>query len=73
VTVTFISGESAAPCTGDCNDDHHVTVDELVTGVATALGNAGAGACDSLDTDADGHVTVDELVAAIARALGGCP
>jgi len=49
-----------------------VTIDELVTGVSIALGDADAGACAGLDRDQNGRATVDELVAAVDGALRGC-
>ncbi len=66
-TTTF-----AAACTGDCNSDGTVSVDELVTGVDIALGNTPLEQCSSLDADGGGVVTVDELVRAVNNALTGC-
>jgi hypothetical protein len=62
----------APTCTGDCNLDRAVTVDELVTGVKIALGIAELGDCPSFDQSHDEQVTVDELVAAVGNALNGC-
>jgi hypothetical protein len=59
-------------CTGDCNDDNNVTVDELVRGVNIALGTADLDTCPSFDTSEDGQVTVNELVRAVNNALTGC-
>lgn len=59
-------------CTGDCNGDRIVTVDEVVRGVNIALGDAGVDVCDFLDRNGDGDATVEELVAAVGAALGGC-
>jgi hypothetical protein len=66
-TVTL----TTPPCTGDCNDDKKVTVDELVRGVRIALGEGGD--CPIFDADHNQHVSVDELVRAVGYALGGCP
>ncbi len=63
----------APGCTGDCNDNGAVTVDELVTGVNIALGAAPLGACSPMDARHDGLVTVDELGRAVDHALNGCP
>jgi hypothetical protein len=60
-------------CVGDCGADGSVTVDELITGVNIALGNAGLEQCAAFDSSGDGTVTVDELIAAVNVALGGCP
>lgn len=60
------------PCTGDCNGDGEVTVDEIVLGIGIALGNAAIETCVRFDANADGQVTVDEVVQAVNRALDGC-
>ncbi|HVN85223.1 MAG TPA: choice-of-anchor Q domain-containing protein [Candidatus Binatia bacterium] len=60
------------PCFGDCNRDGKVSVDELVAGVAFALGHPSSVGCDAIDSNSDGRVTVDELVLAVNVALNGC-
>lgn len=62
----------AVDCTGDCDGDDAVTIDELVVGVAIALGRLPTGNCPALDTDADGQVAINELIAAVNTALRGC-
>ena len=57
---------------GRLRGDGKVTIDDLVTGVAIALGNAAVGTCAAIDVSGDGHVTVDELVRAVRSALSGC-
>ena len=72
----FLTTALQAPnqiCSGDCNGDGSVTVNELITGVDIALGNTAMGACPSLDRGNDGEVTIDDLLSAVDRALGGCP
>lgn len=59
-------------CTGDCNGDQLVTVDELITAVNVALGQSVVAACPWVDRDLTGRVTVDEIVAAVNSALEGC-
>ena len=59
-------------CTGDCNGNGSVTIDELVFAVQIALGEAPLEACATLDRDGNGQVSVDELVAAVDAALTGC-
>jgi hypothetical protein len=59
-------------CTGDCNGDGVVTVNELVVGVNIALGNASLAACPAFDRDANGEVTIVELITAVNAALNGC-
>jgi hypothetical protein len=61
-----------SPCTGDCDGDGQVTVDEILVLVNTALGNFGVDACLAGDADHDGQVTVDEILAAVSNALEGC-
>lgn len=61
-------------CTGDCDADGAVTIDEIIAGVGLASGLTEPGsACPSFDVDNDGHVTIDEIVAAVAAAIEGCP
>lgn len=75
VTLLGLAGRSPAfaACTGDCNRDGQVTVDEVVKGVNIALGNVELSQCGVFDSGGDGAVTVEELVQAIQRALDGCP
>jgi len=64
-------GEAAASCTGDCGADNAVSVDELITGVDIALGDAAVGSCHSFDRG-DGVVGVEDVVAAVGNAHQGC-
>jgi hypothetical protein len=59
-------------CAGDCNGDGTVTVNELITAVNIALGNAPVSTCPAVDTNGDGTVTVNELIQAVNSALNGC-
>jgi ELWxxDGT repeat protein len=59
-------------CTGDCNDDAVVTINELIQGVRIALGEAPVAGCTAIDANGDGRVTIDELVRAVQAALTGC-
>ncbi len=61
------------PCTGDCSLDGAVTVDEIITGVAIALGERPVDDCLPFDNDGDDQVTVTEIVAAVNASLVGCP
>jgi hypothetical protein len=65
---------SPAPvrCQGDCGGDGQVTVDELVTMVRIALGDAAVAGCPDSDVDGDGAISIDELILAVTRALAGC-
>lgn len=60
-------------CAGDCNDDKDVNVDELVSGINMALGEAASTACPAFDSNGDTQVTVDEIVAGVNSVLAGCP
>jgi subtilisin-like proprotein convertase family protein len=74
-TSTPTSSPTTPPtsfCTGDCNRDDEVTVDELVIAVEITLSRLGLDACPALDANQNAEVTVDEPVAAIAHAIGGC-
>lgn len=72
LAASLLLGRPAAGCTGDCNGDHSVTVDELVLGVNIVLGAASPDRCAGLDRNDDDRMTVDELVAAVADAMQGC-
>jgi len=61
------------PCVGDCNHDHAVTVDELLTMVNVALGSADVSTCVSGDANHDAMITIDEILAAVGYALAACP
>jgi hypothetical protein len=59
-------------CTGDCNGDDQVTVDEIVTMVNIALGYTPRDHCSAGDRNGDGEITIDEIVVAVNEALNGC-
>jgi hypothetical protein len=59
-------------CTGDCNRNHQVTVDEVLTMVDGALGSKPVTACTAGDPGRDGAFTIDEIVHAVHNALTGC-
>ena len=59
-------------CVGDCSGDGHVTVDEILTMVNIALGNAPLSDCSPGDANGDHQITVDEVLAAVNNALNGC-
>jgi hypothetical protein len=64
--------QRVTPCHGDCNEDGSVTVDEIVTCVGIALGNAAAENCTACDADGSETVTVDEIITSVNNALAGC-
>ncbi len=63
----------AADCTGDCDGNGVVQVDEIVRGVRIAIGDAPVDDCAAMDANGNGEVSVDELVRAVASVLDGCP
>ena len=65
-------GSAAAQCAGDCDRSGGVAVNELVTAVSIALGEATLAQCGAADVDRNGRVSIDELVTAVDRALNGC-
>jgi hypothetical protein len=62
----------AQTCVGDCSGDGQVTVDEIVTMVNIALGQAAVSTCAAGDPSGDGQITVDEILQAVNNALNGC-
>ena len=72
-TQTVPPTSTATSCVGDCNGNHQVTVDELLTMVNIALGNVDISTCTAGDPHGDHEITVDEILAAVNNALHGCP
>jgi hypothetical protein len=60
----------ADECVGDCDGDGHISISEIVRGVALALGNP-ATPCADFDPEGDG-VGIAALVKAVNGALYGC-
>ena len=52
---------------------YSVTVDELLTLVNIALGNADISTCLPGDANHDMQITIDEILTAVNNALNGCP
>jgi hypothetical protein len=73
-TSTRTPATPATPgaCIGDCNDDGVVAVNELISGVNIALGNAAVSTCASFDTSGDGQVGINELISGVNALLNGC-
>jgi CSLREA domain-containing protein len=59
-------------CVGDCDGNGQVAVDEILTMVNIALGNAGQWVCEIGDSNKDDLTTVDEILTAVNNALSGC-
>jgi hypothetical protein len=71
-TLSATPTSTPIPCTGDCNTDGQVTIDELLTAVNIALGNIPASTCEAGDANRDSEITVDEILTAVNNALNGC-
>jgi hypothetical protein len=59
-------------CTGSCNGDGEVTVNELLTMVNIAAGSLPLAECEAGDSNHDGAITINEILAAVNNALNGC-
>jgi hypothetical protein len=58
-------------CVGDCNNDGTVTVDEILTMVNIALGNADVTACPN-GIPSGAQVDVALILTAVNNGLNGC-
>lgn len=72
VTVFLNITGQPVQCSGDCDLSGQVTLDEILTMVNIALGNADVDNCLVGDLNYDGQVTVDEILNAVNNALNGC-
>jgi CSLREA domain-containing protein len=74
-TSTVPSGTTptatAVACTGDCDGNGVVSIDELVKGVSIALDALPPSACPAFQSG-DGQVDIAQLVKGVANALDGC-
>ena len=73
VAITNATVKIMGSCTGDCNGDGEVTVNELITMVNIALGTANVSTCLAGDANSDGEITINEIIAGVGNALNGCP
>ncbi len=71
-TPTPTPPATSVTCVGDCDGNGMVTVDELLTVVNIALGEADVSTCSAGDANQDGHITVNEVLSAVNSALNGC-
>jgi hypothetical protein len=68
------SQPALATCPGDLNGDGHVTIDEVITVVQSALlGCPPLPASCPGDLNGDHRVTIDEIISVVNAALLGCP
>lgn len=68
--ATPTATQTPLPCFGDCDGDGQVTVNDILTLVNLAVGNADISTCSA--EDADTQVTIDLVLAAVNNALLGC-
>jgi hypothetical protein len=72
LTATTFGQTTPGICSGDCNNDGAVTVDELITSIGIALGDTDLDVCRAGDLDGNGTIAIDELLTAVNRALIDC-
>ena len=72
IPFTSTATPTAIPCVGDCDNSGQVTIDEILTVVNMALGNADVSTCLRGDANHDNQITVDEILTAVNNALNGC-
>src|SRR5262245_14184426 len=70
--LSCLAGLAAAQCVGDCDGNGAVAINELIVGVAIALGNQQSSACPVFQ-NAQGEVSIAQLIQGVNNALGGCP
>jgi hypothetical protein len=73
VTTLLTVVPASAACTGDCNGDGSVSIDELILGVRIALGLSPLASCTAFDANGDLMVSIGELVQATGASLDHCP
>ena len=69
----LIPRPAGAACTGDCNADGRITINELIQGVNIALDLSPVAVCPAMDPDGKGDVSIGELIAAVGALMNGCP
>lgn len=77
ILTTAIALCAAAPgrgqeCSGDCDGNGIVAVNEIVVGINILLTNGAVTACTAIDANRNGVVTVNELVAAVNNLQCDC-
>ena len=70
--VAALSAPARGQCTGDCNGDNSVAINEIILGVNIALASETVSACPEFDTDTNDSVDIDELVAGVGSSIEGC-
>ncbi len=62
-----------ALCSGDCDGNGTVAVNELITMLNIALGNTALSTCIAGDVNHSDGITISEIIQAVSFALNGCP
>ncbi len=62
----------SASCTGDCNGDGVVAVNDVIAAVNIALGRSPLSGCLTADVNGDEALTIGEILAAVNELLSGC-
>jgi sugar lactone lactonase YvrE len=70
--VVLFLARPAPACTGDCDGNGRVTIEELVRGAELTVSGGAAAGCPYFDRNGNGRVEVDELVHGVNAALLGC-
>jgi hypothetical protein len=63
---------AAQSCTGDCDGDGAVNINELIVAVNVALGRQPLERCVAADADSSGAISISELITSVRSAIGGC-
>ncbi|MEO8753002.1 MAG: hypothetical protein ABI624_10015 [Casimicrobiaceae bacterium] len=73
-TATVRPTSSLSACSGDCNEDGAVSINEIIVGVNLALGSTEPSSveCSAFATEGNATVTVDQLIKAVVSSLNGC-
>ena len=61
-----------AACTGDCDQDGRVTVDEILVGIELFLSTERVVPCGAYPVGESGNIEIAQLVTAVHHALMGC-
>ena len=68
----FVAAPAGAVCTGDCNANDVVAVNEVVTMVNVSLATQPLSACTAGDANQNGAIAINELMTAVNHALTSC-
>jgi hypothetical protein len=64
---------SEGSCTGDCNGNGMVAINEVILGVNIALDLASFDLCPVFDQNQNGTIAINELILGVGFGLNGCP